>query len=263
MKYTIKEFSDYLGITTDTLRLYEKHGIVKPMKDEKNSYRYFDDLDARQLLSCRFYRSLDFPLKEAAFLTLKANQREICNTLEQKKKQVQEEIERLKQIEAIIELTHRQLNEKQNFEVKRIGTLYRFAQTHKNTLISDVLNDTHEIQAWMEALPEVMYTLKGDLISDYTWGMAMPAEVFERHHFVQSASIEVIPASTYLTTVIESPYEEYVQRSTFEQILKEAEERGLEHRGFIMGRLILTAQDGISRKSYIEWMLPLKEEQDI
>ena len=115
----------------------------------------------------------------------------------------------------------------------------------------------------MEALPEVMYTLKGDLISDYTWGMAMPAEVFERHHFEQSASIEVIPASTYLTTVIESPYEEYIQRSTFEQLLKEAEERGLEHRGFIIGRLILTAQDGISRKSYIEWMLPLKEEQDI
>lgn len=263
MKYTIKEFSDYLGITTDTLRLYEKHGIVKPMKDEKNRYRYYDDLDARQLLSCRFYRSLDLPLKEAAYLTLKADQREICDTLIEKKRHIQDEIKRLQKIESIIEQTYSQLNKEQTYEIKRIGKLYRFAQTHKNTLISEVLSNTKEIHAWMEALPEVMYTLKGDLISDYTWGMAMPAEVFERHGFNQSTSIEVIPALTYLTTVIEGHYEEYIDRSTFEMLIKEAEERGVKPMGFIMGRLILTAQNGRTRKSYIEWMLPLSEENDI
>ena len=35
MKYTIGKFSEILGVTVDTLRLYEKRGIIKPIKDKK------------------------------------------------------------------------------------------------------------------------------------------------------------------------------------------------------------------------------------
>lgn len=68
MKYCIGEFSSLLGITRDTLRLYEKHGIVRPVKDHNNSYRYFNDLDARDLLMSRWYRSLQIPLQDVAEL---------------------------------------------------------------------------------------------------------------------------------------------------------------------------------------------------
>ncbi|WP_340008072.1 MerR family transcriptional regulator [Paenibacillus sp. FSL K6-0276] len=53
MKYCIGEFASILGVTADTLRLYEKHDIVRPTKDNSNNYRYFNDLDVRDLLMSR------------------------------------------------------------------------------------------------------------------------------------------------------------------------------------------------------------------
>ncbi len=73
MKYTISEFAELLGITVDTLRLYEKYEIIKPFKDKKNNYRYFDDIDARNMLMSRWYRSLEIPIQEAALLIRQAS----------------------------------------------------------------------------------------------------------------------------------------------------------------------------------------------
>lgn len=39
MKYSIGEFAEIIGVTTDTLRLYEKYNIITPTRDEKNNYR--------------------------------------------------------------------------------------------------------------------------------------------------------------------------------------------------------------------------------
>ena len=73
MRYSIGEFSELIGLTPDTLRLYEKYHIVNPVKDPNNGYRYYDDLDVRNLLACRRFRSFDFPLEIAAELTVSPN----------------------------------------------------------------------------------------------------------------------------------------------------------------------------------------------
>ena len=44
MEWTIKEISAKTGISTDTLRYYDKLGIVSPKRHE-NSYRYYDEKD--------------------------------------------------------------------------------------------------------------------------------------------------------------------------------------------------------------------------
>ncbi|MFD1266074.1 MerR family transcriptional regulator [Paenibacillus motobuensis] len=42
------------------MRLYEKQGIIRPLKDHSNNYRYYNDLDVRSLLMSRLYRSFYF-----------------------------------------------------------------------------------------------------------------------------------------------------------------------------------------------------------
>ena len=68
LKYMIGYFASILGLTTDTLRLYEKHDIVSPQKDDHNHYRYFSDLDARNLLMSRWFRSAEMSLQETVVL---------------------------------------------------------------------------------------------------------------------------------------------------------------------------------------------------
>ncbi len=49
--YTIGIVAELMGTTNQTLRLYEKHGLIKPSRKNKN--RYYSDNDIRWLLCLR------------------------------------------------------------------------------------------------------------------------------------------------------------------------------------------------------------------
>lgn len=49
--YTIGVVSELLGITTQTLRLYEKHGLIKPFRKNKN--RFYSGNDIKWLFCVR------------------------------------------------------------------------------------------------------------------------------------------------------------------------------------------------------------------
>ncbi len=62
-KYTIGEVSSHLGLSRDTLRFYEKKGIIRPEK-QKNGYRSYTYEDTRKLLDIMFYRRLNFSIED-------------------------------------------------------------------------------------------------------------------------------------------------------------------------------------------------------
>ena len=41
MRYTISEMASLLGVTTHTLRYYEKMGLIRPEVNEETGYRYY------------------------------------------------------------------------------------------------------------------------------------------------------------------------------------------------------------------------------
>ncbi|MBQ4266335.1 MAG: MerR family DNA-binding transcriptional regulator, partial [Clostridia bacterium] len=47
MHYTISEMSKLLGVTTHMLRYYEKIGIIRPVVNPENGYRYYSVVDTR------------------------------------------------------------------------------------------------------------------------------------------------------------------------------------------------------------------------
>lgn len=62
-KYSIGEVSSRLGLSRDTLRFYEKKGIIQPEK-QKNGYRRYTYEDTRKLLDIMFYRKLNFSIED-------------------------------------------------------------------------------------------------------------------------------------------------------------------------------------------------------
>ena len=55
--------ADILGVSTDTLRFYEKKQVMKPEKGE-NGYRYYTKEDIRNFLWIIYSRKLGFGLEE-------------------------------------------------------------------------------------------------------------------------------------------------------------------------------------------------------
>ncbi len=61
----IGEMADFFGISRKAMRLYEKKGIIKPVKvDEENGYRYYSAEQIQQLNALLELKALGFSLDE-------------------------------------------------------------------------------------------------------------------------------------------------------------------------------------------------------
>ena len=63
MNYTIKQTSEITGLSADTLRYYEKEGVISPKRSE-NGYRYYDENDIAALKYIVVMKYAHFSLSE-------------------------------------------------------------------------------------------------------------------------------------------------------------------------------------------------------
>lgn len=61
-RYRISDFSRRSGISCDTLRYYEKLGLITAQRQYGNAYRTYDDYDLIMSSQLRMMRSIDMPL---------------------------------------------------------------------------------------------------------------------------------------------------------------------------------------------------------
>jgi DNA-binding transcriptional MerR regulator len=64
MAYTIKQLAQLSGVSTRTLRFYDKTGLLKPAYYGENQYRYYEEEQLLLLQQILFYRELDFSLHD-------------------------------------------------------------------------------------------------------------------------------------------------------------------------------------------------------
>lgn len=62
-QYSIRQASEQLGISKDTLRYYDKFGLVSPIRGE-NRYRYYTQKDILNLQYCEVMKYIGFSLAE-------------------------------------------------------------------------------------------------------------------------------------------------------------------------------------------------------
>ena len=51
-----------MGVTTESLRHYQKLSILEPKKDDKSTYKYFDSISVGRLLAMRKMRTAGYSL---------------------------------------------------------------------------------------------------------------------------------------------------------------------------------------------------------
>ena len=83
----------WMGLSDEGIRLYERHGLIHPEKDEQNKYRAFDIMDVTMLLYGMVYRESGFSMKEAQQLANDCSIDEVYDAYLQKVKQRRQELE--------------------------------------------------------------------------------------------------------------------------------------------------------------------------
>lgn len=74
--YLIHVLAKKLNISTDSIRFYEKKGLLKPTLKAENRYRYYDDECLKKLIFIKNCRSLDMSIQEIQQLLLLLNDKE-------------------------------------------------------------------------------------------------------------------------------------------------------------------------------------------
>ncbi len=64
MEYTVNHLAKLSGVSTRTLRYYDKIGLLKPLRISSNGYRIYGDEQIDLLQQILFYRDLDFCLED-------------------------------------------------------------------------------------------------------------------------------------------------------------------------------------------------------
>ena len=64
MEYSIQELARLSGVTSRTLRWYDKIGLLKPSRIAESGYRYYGEAEVNRLQDILYYRALGVELSQ-------------------------------------------------------------------------------------------------------------------------------------------------------------------------------------------------------
>lgn len=269
MYYKISEFASIMGVTTDTLRLYERLGIIKALKDDKNNYRYFHDLDARNLLWSRWYRSIRIPLSEAAYLVNTADRYQIINRLEQREMELEQEIRMSRKLLKKIQQVRLNCQDIDSSlgkcDVSKVPPFYRLKQTVVNTLLPNP-SMTETVSRWMNLLPFTYFSVKipkdalagGNPSFEYDWGIAVTKSDAEDFDLNIDDEVEYYQEMRCVSSVISVPEDKLLTTDMFQHMLDFIKNNGLNIDGDGMGHIIIPERSAEGKICYIKIQIPVE-----
>jgi DNA-binding transcriptional MerR regulator len=123
-KFLIGELSKIFNISTDTLRYYDKIGLIKPEYDENNDYRYYSIRNFFKLSRILFLKNLDISLGEIKKYMGNKNTNNLLSLLKKKEEEIDVKMNRLvnlkKKIQTKIELLENIEGELDQIVIKKI-----------------------------------------------------------------------------------------------------------------------------------------------
>ena len=91
-KYRTGELLDYLGITRDTLRYYEKKGLLSPQKNNENNYRDYDFFDIYKIMIIDFYKKRGMSIQQIHSILENSDSTNMQTILQNKKNELEKVI---------------------------------------------------------------------------------------------------------------------------------------------------------------------------
>lgn len=106
-EYNINEVANIFNITTNKIRYYEKKGLLKPIRDENNEYRIFDENHIMTLQAILLYRTIGLSINNIKEILTSNSNSNYLNHFNKQWGIINDEIHRLsgirKSLEGIID----------------------------------------------------------------------------------------------------------------------------------------------------------------
>lgn len=245
MLYKSGTVSKILGISKETLRYYEKKGIVVPVYDKNSGYRYYNSIQVNNLMLCKMYRQIGFNSEQIVELLGSETIAQKILFFRQQKEVLEKEILWKQQVLNALDGLVYQYAE---FE-ERVGQFWieeqprmLIVQNQMDTVFSDQSDLTKVIHQWLNAYPIVyhlsFYTLNSDLngLNHSTFGFCCP----EQEAVIMGLdklkySVWQNPAN-FLCSTVKVDCGERVGNKHFEPLFQYIKENNLQISGYVVGK---------------------------
>lgn len=153
MKYSIGKISKFFGVSTGTLRHYDKIGLLKPEVDPENGYRYYNLEHILQLGFILNSKYLQIPLSEVKDILDSENLLKYIDLLSKQQITIREKIKHLEELDKSISQSKSSLSKvvefKANYNFENIKILndkkryYYISEKDytENKVVMNILND--------------------------------------------------------------------------------------------------------------------------
>ena len=151
--YKIGEIAKMLGISSETIRKYEKKGLIMPYKEEESRYRFYDIIQINYLMNLQKLQKFGYSLNEIGKIMKTESMAEMEESLKEKEEKLLNEAFytqlKLESIRANIECMEQAKNAKQGCFFGYRPALYRMNYQKNHELIQE---DTvqEELMKWLK-----------------------------------------------------------------------------------------------------------------
>lgn len=269
MKYKIGEVGHILGISPDLLRHYEKKGIVHPLKDSSNDYRYYEPWDINFLMDCIWYKSFHFTLEQVAHIITDSTAQEVAEQLDQKVVQLRDQIRRN-------ELLVRRARE-HRADLARLDSQVGQCILRDSPEIvrylnrrGDLYDSSQELQsisqAWLEYMPFThrCFELPVSSISregnrtQVNWGFSLTPDYVRELGVKVQPPLACLESQPSIYTVFTSVGKDRFSPSKLRHVLQYAAEHQLTPIGNVRGNLLASVQYNGKLTGFFEAWVPYK-----
>ena len=218
MRYTISEMAALLGVTTHTLRYYEKMGLIQPEVNRETGYRYYTVTDTRRFNLCRELRAAGFTLEECKDFLDEPSTAVTDAMLDRQIRQLERRqvINRMsiRFLQNTREYYHTLEQDAGRVWVQNFPEMWRLVLSQEEEARNDPALQAEKAE-WLECMPAVHWVsrLPSRVMeqfrvgrNEYDYGLLVEADAARQLGLRRTDHVELVCGADYLTTVWKKDY---------------------------------------------------------
>lgn len=263
--YRIGKVAEFLGLSSEALRNYEREGIIHARRDQESGYRYYNAWDINYLLDCTYYRSFGFPVSACRSIICDADLDQLTELYEAHADALQAQIRHLQQkLECTGNfLDHlREIRPKLGVFTPAESPALLFYPIRENDTLRFEKDALEACADWNRCKPLCKNTFlfpnrqSTEQSSQYFWGYSLPAESAEAAGMAGQA--EPIASYPSIYTVFCAHGENTFLESFHQQVIVPLQEQGYPIApNRMVGNLLARVHEGGRIYRYCEVWVPI------
>jgi DNA-binding transcriptional MerR regulator len=266
--YQISEVSRIVDIPVDTLRFYEKEGVIGPKRDEYNGYRYYDAWDINYLLEYKLYRSLEFSAPEVKTILKNDNLSSRIERLDEQERYFEERqryytifVERNRETLSSIHHISQNLD---SFSVCQTEGRWYFRHRrgyhyNRNQAAGSLFKNWMRHYPFLDAAIVVKKENIGSDNEDYEWGFTASDKYVKAVRLLVNAAASAIAPGKALHTVVRAGDKHSYSNALLQKASRWADEHGLVITANALGFLLARTHESDGYARYIDFYIPVLE----